>query len=136
MKEYSKQDVPFFVRLLADVSGGRIIKDEKLRGDFQHRTVLELPVLESKRVGFVYLMKNERGFTKIGYTTKSPEFREKTLQSDNPNVELLFSISLSNAKRIEGFLHEEFSNYRIRGEWFDLSQDDINSCIKYLKNLQ
>ncbi|WP_406123018.1 GIY-YIG nuclease family protein [Streptomyces canus] len=57
-------------------------------------------------------------FVKIGHTTSSPEARIKSLQTGQPmNLHLLWSV----AGDYELDLHCRFANYRVRGEWFDLS---------------
>ena len=77
---------------------------------------------------FTYLMLNTRnGFYKIG-ESNLPKFREKTLQSEEPEVEIY--ASFTSEKCNEKILHERFSNKRIRGEWFSLSNEDLN----YIKN--
>jgi hypothetical protein len=73
--------------------------------------------------GFVYLMRNNRnGFVKIGFS-KAPHYREKTLQSEEPEVELIFCIPGSLAD--EQDLHEVYTICRVRGEWFDLTTEQI-----------
>lgn len=73
----------------------------------------------------IYLMKNKRnGYIKIGLTKGKPEYRESTLQSQEPEIELMFSFK--SKRSTEEKLHYEFSNKRLRGEWFDLSDDDVN----------
>lgn len=86
----------------------------------------------------VYLMKNDRnGFYKIGVSI-SPKFREKTLQSEEPEVRLIMSVeedpsetqvSLISALDGEDFLHKTFADKRVRGEWFRLDEEDID-CIR------
>jgi hypothetical protein len=77
---------------------------------------------------FTYLMLNTRnGFYKIG-ESNLPKFREKTLQSEEPEVEIY--ASFTSEKCNEKILHERFSHKRIRGEWFSLSNEDLN----YIKN--
>jgi len=77
----------------------------------------------------VYLMENSRnGYVKIGIS-KDPVFREKTLQSQEPEVEtLVFSefSSIAVATQVEEFLHEIHNEKRVRGEWFDLT---IKDCM-------
>lgn len=73
----------------------------------------------------IYLMKNKRnGYIKIGLTKGKPEYRESTLQSQEPEIELMFSFK--SKRSTEEKLHYEFSNKRLRGEWFELSDDDVN----------
>lgn len=77
---------------------------------------------------FLYLMRdNISGAYKIGISN-SPEYREKTLQSEKPSIELVESKRFQKRKIAELFeklLHEYFKNKRVRGEWFHLSNDDI-----------
>ena len=69
-----------------------------------------------------YLMKDFfRGVHKIGKSI-NPQVRERTLQSEVPTIELVHVID----EDIEKHLHEKFSAKRIRGEWFNLSINDLN----------
>lgn len=61
---------------------------------------------------------------KIGRSI-DPEFREKTLQSEKPNCEIIYISPITNPKN-EKLLHTTYKNQRIRGEWFILSNRDIN----------
>lgn len=72
-----------------------------------------------------YLMRDGSGFTKIG-KSKNPNFREKTLQSQNPTIEM---IAICDSD-VESLLHSKFSNFRKRGEWFNLSEIQISLIIK------
>ena len=82
----------------------------------------------------VYLMKDTiNGFYKIGISN-SPEYREKTLQSEKPTIILLCSKSFPKrkvAQVLEKTLHETFSNKRIRGEWFNLNDEEVKD-ISYI----
>ena len=79
-------------------------------------------------------MRNKRnGYIKIGYTSKDPVFREKTLQSEEPEIELIFSFYGLPMKE-EKNLHKHFDDKRIRGEWFKLSELDIYKAKDFLKN--
>lgn len=72
-----------------------------------------------------YLMKDSNtGYTKIGKAV-NPKFRERTLQSEKPSISL-FSICDS---LIESELHREYKNKRVRGEWFNLTESEINNII-------
>ncbi|MCB0735994.1 MAG: GIY-YIG nuclease family protein [Bacteroidetes bacterium] len=77
---------------------------------------------------YVYLMKDLTNESyKIGISN-SPEYRERTLQSEKPNIELLLTKEFhkrSIAQIFEKVLHEYFKNKRIRGEWFNLTTEDI-----------
>lgn len=85
------------------------------------------PLNHSNRLTKVYVMLDKNtGYYKIG-RSKNPTYRERTLQSEKPTIEMLFNW---DAKvKDEKVLHDKFQDKRIRGEWFDLSGGDLN-CIK------
>ncbi len=85
---------------------------------------------------YVYLMYDKRnGYYKIGIS-KEPKYREKTLQSEQPNIEMVCSKRYPLRKIAEAFesaLHKTYAEKRIRGEWFNLSNTDIlilKECFK------
>lgn len=64
---------------------------------------------------------------KIGIS-KHPEYRESTLQSQKPTINMIYSQRFayrSVAYSIEQQMHEMFSNKRVRGEWFNLSSVEL-----------
>lgn len=77
---------------------------------------------------FVYLMIDiTNQFYKIGISS-NPEWREKTLQSEKPSIELIAYkkfVSRRIAKSLEKALHETYREKRIRGEWFRLDESDV-----------
>jgi len=85
---------------------------------------------------FVYLMKDEsNGFHKIGISN-DPRYRERTLQSEKPTIELLCKKEYPSRKIAESFekaLHSTFSDKRLRGEWFELSPEEVIEIMKTLK---
>lgn len=93
-------------------------------------------VVESNKSCYVYLMVDTtNNFHKIGISN-NPKYREHTLQSDKPTIELLCAKEYPTriiAEAIELALHKAFSNKRIRGEWFNLDASDIDEIKKTLK---
>jgi hypothetical protein len=85
---------------------------------------------------YVYLMIDViNHHHKIGISNK-PEWREKTLQSEKPTIELIASkkfVSRKIASSIEKALHSTYSEKRIRGEWFRLDKSDVNDIVKTLE---
>jgi len=64
-----------------------------------------------------YLIKdNHTKLYKIG-KSKNPKHRETTLQSEKPSIKM---VKIWN-KNIEKKLHKLYSEYRVRGEWFNLT---------------
>jgi hypothetical protein len=74
------------------------------------------------------MVNHDNGFYKIGKSIK-PEFRERTLQSNEPNVELLAYCDSNIIS--ENALHKKFKDKRIRGEWFNLNKDDVDYIMSY-----
>jgi hypothetical protein len=62
------------------------------------------------------------GLIKVGYS-KDPKLRESTLQSEKPDIEMIFNIACD--KSMERKLHKQYASKRVRGEWFRLSEIDI-----------
>lgn len=85
---------------------------------------------------YVYLMIDHvNKYYKIGISNK-PEFREKTLQSEKPTIELIGNKRFPNRKIANSFeqaLHQAYSEKRIRGEWFSLDFNDVEDIKEALK---
>lgn len=105
------------------------------KGDFQYVDTLNLREISRKQRKIsvpkeskskTYLMIDiANGFVKIG-KSKNPKFRERTLQSEKPTIEL-YAVK---DKDIEKQLHSLYADRNVRGEWYNLSQKEINSIIK------
>lgn len=77
--------------------------------------------------GVIYLAKCQ-DFYKIGHTTGDAEHRLSGLQTGNPfRIELVGTVpgTLSQERN----LHYRFAHKRERGEWFKLSQEDVDSIL-------
>lgn len=85
---------------------------------------------------YVYLMVDTaNNFYKIGISNR-PGYREHTLQSEKPTIELLCAKEYPTrviAEAIESALHKAFASKRIRGEWFNLSLVDVLSIKETLR---
>lgn len=82
---------------------------------------------------YVYLMlDNHTGRYKIGRSV-NPKFRERTLQSQEPDVELV-ETWLAPPK-LETELHRKFHEKRYRGEWFDLNESDVVAIFEIMDSL-
>lgn len=83
--------------------------------------------LKSNKSCYVYLMRDDaNGYYKIGISN-TPQYRERTLQSEKPTISLIVAKEFpirSIAEAFEFALHKTYENKRLRGEWFDLSPED------------
>ena len=92
------------------------LEEEKIEKKERKKTHTDSPI-------FIYLMRNNiSNYIKIGKSTQ-PVFRERTLQSQEPNIELLFKHEAPS--ELEILIHRKYKNKRIRGEWIDLTLEDI-----------
>lgn len=103
--------------------------------DVQEETAEEIA---SNKTGtcYVYLMiDTTNNFHKIGISN-NPRYREHTLQSDKPTIELVAAKEYPTrliAEAIESALHKVYSSKRIRGEWFNLDENDVAHIVETLK---
>ena len=85
---------------------------------------------------FLYLMiDTTNNHHKIGISN-NPIYRERTLQSEKPTIELVTSKKFPSrqiALSIERALHETFKAKNIRGEWFVLNEMEVNEIKETLK---
>jgi hypothetical protein len=86
---------------------------------------------QTKSPGFVYLIQSEHGECKIG-KTHDLSARLHNFHIKLPfRTELIHSIKTDDNISLERELHTRFNAKRINGEWFSLTQEDID----YIKNL-
>lgn len=73
-------------------------------------------------VGFPYY--------KIGVTTGNPQSRLQALQTGLPfDLELEYAVQVPDIYREEALLHETYKDNHLRGEWFNLTDTEL----EYLK---
>jgi hypothetical protein len=105
-----------------------ILKKENFYVEFMNQNRINR---ENSDTPQIYLMLNKKtGNIKIG-RSKNPNFREKTLQGEEPEIQL---ISIWEApKNVESQLHKKYIEKRIRGEWFKLSFNDLKEIKEEMK---
>jgi Meiotically Up-regulated Gene 113 (MUG113) protein len=75
---------------------------------------------------YLYLISCER-FFKIGITGNVPA-RLSQLYTGNPfDMDVVSVYEFQNAEPVEQSIHQRFDVKRQRGEWFNLSQEDVDS---------
>ena len=97
----------------------------------------------SLKGGYVYLIQEEgnNDLYKIGVTrSKDVSKRVAALQTGNGNKLILKDYYYSTRPfKMEMMLHNKYSLLREEGEWFCLSEDDVNgfkaTCELYQKNI-
>jgi len=111
-KEFKKTD-EYYKKQIEIEKQNQIIINKHLKKSYNQKT---------------YLMKNKlNGLYKIGKSI-NPKYREKTLQSQEPEIEMVKVWQ----KDIENDLHFKYKKYRKRGEWFKLNKTQVKHiCTKY-----
>ncbi len=74
---------------------------------------------------------------KIGFTKNSVENRIKQLKTGNHNqftIEKVFETKWGT--KIESILHRNYQSNRISGEWFELSDKQVDGFINECQNLE
>jgi len=135
--KYLNNENEIIDNLMATLSD--IEKEERAETEEHNRKVrmgeYDKPENKEPKVGNVYLMLNKRNnFYKIGFTKGNPIFRERTLQAQEPEVELIYRWTGSLIDEKE--LHKLFENKQERGEWFKLNKDDIQVIIDYFASIK
>lgn len=79
---------------------------------------------------YVYLISADDGTYKIGYS-KSPEKRTMMLQSvDDRQLKLIQYVETYTPVVTERELHSRFSDKKLKGEWFNLTKEDVDSICR------
>jgi hypothetical protein len=88
--------------------------------------------------GCVYFFRHV-GLTpvKIGFSlNESPIDRFNQFKTYAPyGSEILGFIIISNAKEIESLLHKKYANKRLNGEWFELTEKDVENEVNFYTNV-
>lgn len=114
----AKRSLLRHVKLWAQAAPERADILAMLSGISEHE--LELP----RSSGAVYLLRSGSLF-KIGFSRK-PESRTRTIRSVLPlDGEVLHVIATDDPRGLETYWHGRFAAKRVRGEWFELSADDV-----------
>lgn len=82
----------------------------------------------------IYILENVENFYKIGYS-KNPQERVKQLSTGNSSeLRLLKTFETKYDSKIEAYLKRYFNSKKIKGEWFDLSKEDIKKIDSLIEN--
>lgn len=113
----------------SDLMSFKTFQDLIRNVDFEKSQQIQEEPQKNKN-GYIYLIESNWLY-KIG-KTKNVSSRIKKYITENPNeITLIHSYHAENYTDEEARLHEKFQSKRIRWEWFQLSEIDIN-YIKYL----
>lgn len=107
------------------------IKEQPSKSDKKEKTKSQTD--KKQEIHYVYIMLNKQNrYYKIGRSIK-PEYREKTLQGQEPDVEIIEKWIASS--EVEKILHRKYKEKRKRGEWFDLTDVDIEEIKIFMQTI-
>jgi len=103
--------------------------------DINKHTFTETPYKGIRfKKGFIYILRADNGVYKIGQTTQLDD-RIKQLGIQLPyELELVHAVGTDHVLSAEQLLHKRYASKRQKGEWFALSDEDIEE-IKGLNYL-
>lgn len=122
------------------INAGLLIINKSLLGTREVDDIipLEYPSPDAKRFltpAYIYLIYCATGHYKIGLS-KEPEKRLLQLNTAWPvELSLVHFFVADNAQEAEARLHAHYSAKRVKGEWFDLSQEQV-AFIKSITSYQ
>lgn len=92
------------------------------------------PVVKKQKTGFIYIATDSTipQYIKIGFST-NPSSREETLLAQKPTIkfeEVFGNATLFDEKKV----HENIKQYRVIGEWFEVSIDTAREEIRKVLN--
>lgn len=93
---------------------------------------------------WIYLVCSEingQKLHKIGFTKRTPEKRIKEFKTGNASeIYLVDSFESKWGTKIEAMLHRIYRTKKINGEWFDLTEEDVEMfkkhCVSIDSNLK
>lgn len=93
----------------------------------------EIAEISEASIGIVYFIQDvARGYTKIGRTCSPVEERLKNLQTGNPDELTIYKVitctDILPSCNLEKLLHDKFHDYHIRGEWYNITNVQIDTC--------
>lgn len=108
----------------------RAIRGSRKSNLFENINLADINNTEESDIGYVYLVKLDKHY-KIGISI-NPEERLKEFTLLPYPLEEVCIERVKGYKNIEQELHRIFENKNVRGEWFELNQEDIAFIKNYL----
>jgi hypothetical protein len=112
------------------MQAAKVAKERVVAMQKQELQPINAPIQFQKT--FLYLMRHTNGLTKIG-RSKNPQKREKTLQAEDPRLEMIFHCEANEF--VERRLHKIFDSVRVRGEWFNLLPHHVEWIVFVLTSM-
>jgi len=83
------------------------------------------------KTGYIYVIKSQDNY-KIGVTNNIKTRTKKYITESPHKIKVIISAKANDYLNKERFLHNYFKESRIRGEWFSLTEQDIQTITAYI----
>jgi hypothetical protein len=115
----------------------RMFSEQIFRVDSELKKLKEIYEMKESQKGKVYFIHevgSEKGF-KIGFTRRELGERLAELQTGSlRDLEVHRWIPYQDCQKFEKHMHDCFAEKHIRGEWYDLTSDAVESLVEFLMN--
>jgi DNA-binding Xre family transcriptional regulator len=102
----------------------------KKQGEYDHFQHYSYRLKNVKEEGIVYFVKALSGsienLVKIGFSSNLRERLKSIKREHKTDLEVVDYIATNDAPTLEGVLHNIFREKRVTGEWFNLTNEDID----------
>jgi hypothetical protein len=87
------------------------------------------PRTKTKAACYVYLFREEHGAVKIGVSSRWKRRLYEIGRTLPYELEAVGIIETDRARDIEQHLHKQYEGHKIKGEWFNISDSEIQAII-------
>ncbi|SIP85999.1 Bacteriophage T5 orf 172 domain-containing protein associated with Zinc finger domain [Pacmanvirus A23] len=103
---------------------------KQLRKDINNKVIIEKP----ETTGYLYFITEIPFYNKVKIgISKNPAKRLKQLQTGNPNHLVIYhAMESTNYKLLERTLHSICKDLHVHGEWFEMTDSELQSIISGL----
>ena len=107
----------------------KLLMENRMRESVLNDQQREREQEAKQQENYIYLMRHQNGLVKIGKSV-NPKARERTLQAEDPRLEMFYVAK--KPERYERRLHQMFKEHRVRGEWFSLTDRQVQLVMFFL----
>jgi hypothetical protein len=88
----------------------------------------------SQKTNYIYIIRvSGSTYYKIG-RTKKYRSRFDELQTSTPyTLETIAVFEVADAFKVEAYLHHKLANYKVRGEWFDFTNEQVEKLLSSIE---
>lgn len=125
------QKLNIFFDYVGDDEVDKYNKDKMFR--IENRITTSKVRQQINKSGWIYIIGDNNGLFKIGMTKRKPDERINEFSPKLPfETQLIYSEKTNDACLLEEKLHEKFSEKRVRGEWFKLTERELEDAISFV----